>query len=377
MIVDDAVVVRHVLKDALSKDSELEVVGTAVDGNDALEKLPRLKPDVVILDIEMPNRTGLETLPEIKRHWPNTIVIMFSTLTSRGATATLDALVAGADDYVTKPSNTGSMLGAIERINIDLIPKIKGLAQKRIARLKIASTGSTGSAGSTGSTGSKPSATALPAQSACPIHRSASKARPQILAIAVSTGGPNALATLIPQLPADLNVPIVIVQHIPPVFSKALADRLHIKSPLAVSEGEQSAVVLPGQVWIAPGDFHMTVERHAAHVSLVLNQAPSENSCRPAADVLFRSVANVYGAATLALVLTGMGHDGQKGAEEIVRAGGRVIAQDEATSVVWGMPGAVVHAGIAEEVLPLDKIGQAIVSRVGTKSSTPHMPARP
>lgn len=366
MIVDDAVVVRHVLKDTLSKDAELEIVGTCIDGQDALDKLSEYNPDVVILDIEMPRMTGLETLPEIKKRSPQTSVIMFSTLTSRGATATLDALVAGADDYVTKPSNTGSMVGAMERINIELIPKIKGLAEKRQARQRAAF--------------SAPAISKPATAPATPATKPAAKmptTRPQILCIAVSTGGPNALAELIPHLPADLAVPVVIVQHIPPVFSKALADRLHVKSPLDVAEGEAGAVIRPGQVWIAPGDFHMTVERHATSVSLQLNQAPPENSCRPAADVLFRSVAHVYGAATLGLVLTGMGYDGKKGAEEIVRQGGHVIAQDEASSVVWGMPGAVAETGIAEEVLPLNKIAQAIVARVGTKTSHPRHLARP
>lgn len=366
MIVDDAVVVRHILKDTLSKDTELEIAGVATDGQDALDKLDDVDPDVVILDIEMPRKSGLETLPEIKKRKPHVAVIMFSTLTSRGASATLDALSAGADEYVTKPSNTGSMVQAIERIREELIPKIKGLAARKPVRNRPA-------------VPSRTRVTAAPPRTAvAPVAQvRRPTTRPQILAIAVSTGGPNALAELIPQLPADLAVPVVIVQHIPPVFSKALADRLHIKSPLAVAEGEAGAQIQPGQVWIAPGDFHMTVERHGPSHHLALNQAAPENSCRPAADVLFRSVASVYGAATLGLVLTGMGYDGKKGAEEIVRAGGRVIAQDEASSVVWGMPGAVAQAGIAEEVLPLDKIAQAIVARVGTKTTQPRHLARP
>jgi len=190
--------------------------------------------------------------------------------------------------------------------------------------------------------------------------------KPSILAIAVSTGGPNALATLLPQLPGDLAVPVVVVQHIPPIFSKALADRLDTKCALHVAEAQHGVALRAGDVWIAPGDHHMVVRKDGGSARIETNQGPPENSCRPAADVLFRSVAAAYGAATLGLVLTGMGSDGAKGAEALVAAGGHVLAQDEATSVVWGMPGAVTNAGLVDRVLPLQAIAAEIVTRVGT-----------
>lgn len=382
MLVDDAVVVRHVLTETLSKDPGLEVVGTASDGKIALELLPTFKPDVVVLDVEMPNMDGIETLAAIKATYPKVKVIMFSTLTSRGAAATMDALMMGADDYVCKPGNVGSIAAAIEKINEELVPKIKALhsssavappapAQRApVAPSASARFGAAPPAPATRPITSTPT-TSAPVAPLTPMG--ASTGRPQILAIAVSTGGPNALASLMPQLPRDLAVPIVIVQHIPPMFSKALADRLDSKSALHVAECEPGAVLKPGDVWIAPGDFHMLVKREGQVVRLETNQNPPENSCRPAADVLLRSVAEAYGGNCLGLVLTGMGTDGLKGSQEIVRVGGKVIVQDEATSVVWGMPGAVANAGIADRTLPLDQIAAEIVKRTGTTGS----PANP
>lgn len=416
MLVDDAVVVRHVLTDTLSRDSELEVVGTAADGRLALEKLPSLNPDVVVLDVEMPNMDGIETLAVIKKQYPRIKVIMFSTLTSRGAAATMDALMLGADDYVCKPANVNSIGDAIERINDELVPRIKALHRSaqavRATPPTSARTHSTPDAAtrfmappaaptapvhaaSTPVTPIAPSTPSVPRVSpaspnvhttrpdvssssrnqaapsthtrpAAPVVNGIAGGRPQILAIAVSTGGPNALATFLPLLPADLAVPVVIVQHIPPMFSKALADRLNTKCGLHVAEGEPGAVLQAGDIWIAPGDYHMVVQREGALVRLSTNQAPPENSCRPAADVLFRSVAATYGAHALGLVMTGMGNDGLKGAHELVNVGARVIAQDEASSVVWGMPGAVAHAGIADRLIPLEQLAGEVVARVGT-----------
>jgi two-component system chemotaxis response regulator CheB len=356
MLVDDAVVVRHILSDTLSKDPDLEIVGTASDGAIALEKIPALKPQVVVLDVEMPNMDGIETLAVIRKNHPEIKVIMFSTLTSRGAAATMDALLAGAHDYVTKPANVGSVTAAIEQINSELAPRIKALVPSR----------PTG--GATTFTTTK---TPAPASAAAPARPPVRPGGISVIAIAVSTGGPNALAALLPALPADLAAPIVIVQHIPPMFSKALADRLNAKSPLNIAEGVAGAVFKAGDVWIAPGDFHMTVRRDTASARLDTNQGPPENSCRPAADVLFRSVASNYGSSVLSVVLTGMGSDGLKGVDAIVKAGGRCIVQDEASSVVWGMPGAVANAGLADAKLPLDKIAGEIVARVGTTSRAP------
>jgi two-component system chemotaxis response regulator CheB len=370
LLVDDAVVVRHILSDTLSKDPDIDIIGTAADGAIALEKIPSLKPQVVVLDVEMPNMDGIEALAVIRKKHPEIKVIMFSTLTSRGAAATMDALMLGAHDYVTKPANVGSVAAAIEQINKELAPRIKALAGR----------GTNAATAFTPPPAVATAKTRVPApasQAASPItttpaatRNAASPSRGnnkvQIIAIAVSTGGPNALAALMPKLPADLAAPIVVVQHIPAMFSKALADRLDAKSPLRIQEGVNGAELRSGEAWIAPGDFHMVVRKDGTTARIETNQGPPENSCRPAADVLFRSVASTFGNATLAVVLTGMGSDGLKGADTIVKAGGKVIAQDEASSVVWGMPGAVAQAGLTDGLFPLDRIAGEIIARVGT-----------
>jgi two-component system chemotaxis response regulator CheB len=345
LVVDDSTVIRRLLTDALTADDTLEVVGAAPNGRIALAKIPQINPDLVTLDIEMPEMDGLATLQAIRKLYPRLPVIMFSTLTQKGAVATLNALSAGASDYVTKPANVGSVTAAIQKVRDDLIPKIRTLCGRSI-----------GEQPATIAPVRRPDSTTQ-AGRPC-IHR----ASVGIIAIGVSTGGPNALTDIFRQLPADLPVPIVIVQHMPPVFTRYLADRLSHVSAVPVCESRAGELLEPGRAWLAPGDFHLTLARSPLGVVTRLNQGPPENSCRPAVDVLFRSVAEVYGPATLAIVLTGMGYDGCRGSEAIRDAGGRVIAQDEATSVVWGMPGAVARAGLAEELLPLDQIAQRLTS---------------
>ena len=344
LIVDDSVVIRRLLSDTLSGDPALEVVATASDGRIALAKISLLKPDLITLDIEMPVMDGLEALGEIRKLYPKLPVIMFSTLTERGAAATLDALALGASDYATKPSNTGSPAVAIERIRTDLIRKIKALCG--VAPLKLPP---------------------LPGFRPAVKVRLRSDARIEIVAIGTSTGGPNALTALLPQLPADFPVPIVIVQHMPPLFTRLLAERLNTLARLEVHEGKEGQKLRRGQVWIAPGDHHMTVARKGTEFVLGINHDPQENSCRPAVDVLFRSVAQTYGANVLAVVLTGMGADGTRGAAVIREAGGEVIVQDEASSVVWGMPGNVVAASLADRIYPLGGIGPEVVRRVSMR----------
>ena len=347
LVVDDSVVIRRMLTDALVVDPLLEVAGSAPNGRIALARIPQVNPDVVTLDIEMPEMDGLETLAAIRKTYPRLPVIMFSTLTERGASATLDALTLGANDYVAKPSNVGSASKAIEAIQQDLVPKIKAccpsLAAAEVFRPR---------------TAPQPSVrTPIPS-------RLRPSGRVDIVAIGVSTGGPNALSVVLPQLPADFPVPVVIVQHMPPLFTKFLAERLKSKSRITVEEGSQKQFLCPSQAWIAPGDFHMIVERQGTAVRLATHQGPHENSCRPAVDVLFQSVAQVYGPNTLGVVMTGMGKDGLRGAERIKEIGGQVIVQDEASSVVWGMPGFVAGAGLADKVLPLDQLAGEIVRRV-------------
>jgi two-component system chemotaxis response regulator CheB len=335
LVVDDSVVVRRIVTEVLGRDPTLNVVGTAANGMLALAKLGPLAPDVVVLDLEMPEMDGLTTLTELRKTHPRLPVIIFSTLTERGAVATLDALGRGASDYVTKPTNAVGGSGAQERIERELAPKIRALASRN-----------------------------YPPPPATPTVRPPSlpATRVDLLAIGVSTGGPNALAEVIPHLPADFPLPIVIVQHMPPVFTRSLAARLDQLSPLSVREGEEGALVAPGSVWIAPGDHHMVLRRDGSQLWLHLNHGPQENSCRPAVDPLFRSVAEVCSSRCLALVLTGMGADGLAGARAIHAAGGQVMAQDQASSVVWGMPGAVTEAGLASS-WPLAAIADELQRR--------------
>jgi two-component system chemotaxis response regulator CheB len=348
LVVDDSVVIRRLVTDVLNADPAIEVVAIAANGRIALAKVQQVQPDVITLDVEMPEMGGLETLAEIRKTHPRLPVIMFSTLTALGASATLDALALGANDYVTKPANVGSVGEAQSRLASELIPKIKQFCRSIVP---------------VPATSSAPIPGRIPALSRPPPPTTIQQ-RVEIVVIGVSTGGPDALSKLMPALPADLAVPVLIVQHMPPVFTKSFADRLNATSPLRVSEATPGDRLAPGSAWIAPGDFHMTVGKHEGHFVLGTNQGPRENSCRPAADVLFRSAIETYGSHVLGVVLTGMGQDGFRGSEAIRAAGGQVLAQDEATSIVWGMPGFIARAGLANAILPLNQIAGEIVRRV-------------
>jgi two-component system chemotaxis response regulator CheB len=362
IVVDDSVVIRKVVTDALGGDPDIEVVGTAANGRLALSKLTQLNPDLITLDIEMPEMNGLETLAALRKTHPKLPVIMFSTLTQRGASATLDALALGATDYVTKPANVGSVTAGLQRIRDDLIPKIKAFCRRPLGtQFSTPARSSVGGQGAGIVAGE--SKRSEPPQLLSPTSSSGSRLRIDVVAIGVSTGGPNALATLFPQWTATFPVPIVLVQHMPPTFTRLLAERLGAKSTMKVSEGQAGDGLKPGQAWVAPGDFHMIVEQEATGARLQLQQGPPENSCRPAVDVLFRSVARVFGPHVLGVVLTGMGQDGLRGCEAIKAAGGHVFVQDEASSVVWGMPGIVAKAGLADKILPLDQLGVEILHR--------------
>jgi two-component system chemotaxis response regulator CheB len=341
LIVDDSAVIRKVLSNMLASDPEIVVAGTAGNGIQALARIPELKPDIVTLDIEMPAMDGLQTLVEIRKLYPKLPVIMFSTLTERGATATLDALARGASDYVTKPGHSGGSDASREVVREELIRKIKSLCMVPVPHAR---------------------PIAVPPRAANRPH-----ARIDMVAIGTSTGGPNALTALLPQLPADFPVPIVIVQHMPPLFTRLLAERLNVLARLNVQEGKAGQKLQAGQVWIAPGDYHMTVGRKGPEFVLGINHDPQENSCRPAVDVLFRSAASSCGANVLGVVLTGMGADGTRGSAAIHEAGGEVIAQDESSSVVWGMPGSVVAASLADGIFPLTGIAGEMVRRVSMR----------
>lgn len=355
LVVDDAVVVRRLVSDALSSAPGIEVVGTAPNGRIALSKIPQVNPDLVTLDVEMPIMDGIETLTAIRKDYPNLPVIMFSTLTERGTAVTMEALLRGANDYVTKPANVGGVQEAVVAIRQELVPKIHALC----GNVGLAAAATTAAATHRWA---PPRQASAPKPAARRLRGPA--ARVEVVVIGVSTGGPNALALLLPQLPRDLGVPVVIVQHMPPMFTRLLAERLDNHCPLDVLEARQGTLVIPGRILIAPGDYHLEVRQRGPGVVSVLTKDPPENSCRPAADVLFRTAAKVYGAGCLAVVLTGMGYDGRRGVQHIVEVGGHVLAQDQATSVVWGMPGAVVSDGNADEVLPLARVAERIVARV-------------
>jgi two-component system chemotaxis response regulator CheB len=362
LIVDDAVVIRRLVSNCLAQDTEIEVVGTAANGQIGLAKIAEVNPDLVTLDMEMPVMDGLQTLAAIRKTYPKLPVIIFSTLTERGARAALDALSLGANDYVTKPANVGSVSAAMEQIRSELIPKIKALCRRAPTSPAATPSGSEAEA-------RKPIAA-----------RPTTLFRPEILAIGVSTGGPNALSALLPGLSRNFPVPIVIVQHMPPLFTRLLAERLAALWAFPAREGEAGALLRPGEIWLAPGGFHMEIAKATDGVRLRTHEGPAENSCRPAVDVLFRSVAQVFGPRSLAVVLTGMGQDGLRGCECIREAGGQVLAQDEASSVVWGMPGAVSQAGLAEKVLPLDELAAEINRRVQAgfpRAATPKPPDVP
>jgi two-component system chemotaxis response regulator CheB len=346
LVVDDAVVMRKLISEALARDCDIEVVGVAASGSIALQKLTQVNPDVITLDVEMPDMDGIATLREIRKTHPKLPVIMFSTLTSRGAETTLEALSCGATDYVAKPSNVGNVGECINRLQTELIAKVK--VHCRHLGVETVHTAPKNFVPAV-----RPIVPTLPSVR-LPV---------EMVCVGTSTGGPNALADVFKNVPAEFPVPVVIVQHMPPLFTAMLAERLTASCPLKFHEGGEGQLVEAGHAYIAPGGRHMEVQRVGTQMRLRLTDAPPENSCRPAADVLFRSVVAACGGNVLGVVMTGMGQDGLRGCEYIREKRGQVIVQDEATSVVWGMPGYVAQAGLADKVVPLHQIAAEIISR--------------
>ncbi|MCA9153324.1 MAG: chemotaxis response regulator protein-glutamate methylesterase [Pirellulaceae bacterium] len=344
MICDDSAVMRRILTTVLSEDAELEIVYAAQHGRDALDNLDQAKPDVVVLDVEMPVMDGIQTVAAIRRKHRTLPIVMFSSLTSRGAEATFEALSAGANDFATKPSGVGHLGQAVDIVRKDLLAKIKGLVH---ARRRLSAVGN--------SRITLSPAVTRPAKSGGPIS---------LVAVGVSTGGPKALSEILPCLPVDLPVPVLIVQHMPAVFTGLLASRLDAISSLSVKEAEDGEMIRPGGVWIARGDWHMEVSRFGTDTRISLNQNEPENSVRPAVDPLFRSVARVFRDRALGVILTGMGKDGLDGCRAMRQQGASIVAQDQATCAVYGMPRQVIEAGFAESVLPLEQIADEITRRV-------------
>lgn len=353
LVVDDSVVIRRLLVQALESDPGIEVAGTAANGQLALAKYDQLRPDVITMDVEMPTMNGVESVRALRAKGVRVPIIMFSTLTARGATATLDALAAGATDYVTKPANVGSVQESLKQVAEQLGPKIRALAPRSVRATLPAPRRGGAAAGALEPVVRK--AAVLPAAPSHPVRA---------VVVGSSTGGPEALSRLVSGLRVPLPVPMFVVQHMPPVFTAQLAARLDRMGPSTVVEATEGMTPRPGHVYIAPGDWHMALAGRSANTQIRLHQEPPVNFCRPSVDVMFHSVLASYGKDILGVVLTGMGSDGKVASGEIVQAGGTVISQDEQSSVVWGMPGAVASAGVTHRILPIDEIAQAIASRV-------------
>jgi two-component system chemotaxis response regulator CheB len=345
-VVDDSRIVRRLLIGLLAKEPDFQVVGEAESGPMALERIPGAEADVVTMDVNMPGLDGVSTLKALRAKCPGLQVVMFSSATQAGARITLDALEAGAADIATKPSAEHGPEAFRESI-ADLIRKLRAVAHQ--ARKRRASPGLA------------PSYTPFLTG---PPPNTTRRAAIDLVVLASSTGGPNALVSLVGALPRGLPVPLLAVQHMPAFFTAMLAQRLDALGGPPVREAVDAEVPAAGTLLLAPGERHLGLLRDGDVTRTRLSEGARENGCRPSADVLFREAAQTFGAGVLAVVLTGMGTDGERGCERIRGVGGRVIAQDEETSAVWGMPGAVVRAGYAEAVLPLSAIADAIVSRV-------------
>lgn len=343
LVIDDSALYRKIVRQVLAALPDVEVVGTAADGELALKQIEKLRPDVVTLDFEMPRLNGLGVL---RRMSGGPAAIMVSAFTAEGATATTQALAEGAFDFILKPT-TRSLEQSAAQLRQDLQPKLHALRLR--ARCGAASAGRPAAPRPTGPPCGYPAA------------RPAAPRRRDVVAIAVSTGGPQALTKVLPRLPRSLPCPVVIVQHMPPMFTASLAADLDRRCPLNVVEGVDGMAVEPGRVIIAPGGKQMRVAAAESAALIQITNDPPERNCKPAADYLFRSVASAYGAGAAAVVLTGMGDDGNLGAGEIKRAGGAVIAQDEASCVVYGMPRAVVESGHADAIAPLDQVAERIL----------------
>jgi len=352
LIVDDSVAVRRALGDALQREPGLEVCGTAPNGLLGLELVARSRPDVIVLDLEMPVLDGLEFLARLRAEHPRLPVLVFSGVAGHANEATLEALWRGASDYLLKPH--GLTPQAMETfLRTEMVPRLRALAAPA------------------------PTAAARPPSVVGPapapplrvVPLGGPEPTPSVVVIGASTGGPRALATALGGLGTDFPLPIVLVQHMPAEMSEFFAAGLGSSCALPVRLAAEGAAVAPGAIWVAPGGAHLQLERDGARVRFVHVHGPERNGCRPSVDPLFVSAAQAYGPGVLALVLTGMGHDGLEGARAVVAAQGRVLAQDEASSVVWGMPGAVVRAGLAAAVLPIAEIGEALSTRARRRSS--------
>ncbi|HEX4022449.1 MAG TPA: chemotaxis-specific protein-glutamate methyltransferase CheB [Acidobacteriaceae bacterium] len=360
LAIDDSSTMRHMYQQILATCPDIALIGVAGDGPSGIEMVQNLNPDLVVLDIDMPQMDGLTVLTRLRERQPRLPVVMCSTLTQRGAAITLEALFRGAADYVAKPHFSTTPQAALEGFREPLVERIRALGSR--VCWGPASEPANFSMRQTGMTSSQ-----------VPVG---------VVVMGASTGGPQALEQVLCALPADFPVPVLVVQHIPPLFLPLLAERLHQRCRLQVQESVDGMPLQPGFIWLARGDWHLRIASVAAapgrnlagsttapFMQRLAQDAPI-HYCRPAVDALFQSAADIYGAASLGVVLTGMGTDATEGARAIRNAGGTVLAQDAATSTIWGMPGSVVRAGLAHAVLPLDQIAGELLRRVGATAQT-------
>lgn len=352
MIVDDSAIIRGLVSRWISTEADFEMVGVGVNGRDGVNRAPSLNPDVIILDIEMPELDGLSALPLLLKAVPGVKVIMASTLTKAGAEVTIKALTLGAADYIPKP-DAGKIAGA-EEYKRDLFAKLRAFGQRRQRRGPVLN--------ANGTLAPLPRPVIANAPSPTKLRTDITRLRPEALFIGSSTGGPEALRTVISGLANKVNVPVFLTQHMPVLFTKILAEHLSKQTGAKVIEAEHNMSALPGVFHVAPGGKHMVISRTPAGVKILLNEDPPENFCRPAVDPLFRSAAQVYGERCMAVILTGMGHDGREGSRLLAQKNCNILIQDEATSVVWGMPGAVSHAGLASQIKPIEEIAPTIIN---------------
>jgi two-component system chemotaxis response regulator CheB len=353
MVVDDSVVIRGMISRWIASESDMIVAASLRTGRDAVNQIERIDPDVAVLDIEMPDLDGISALPLLLAKKRNLIIIMASTLTRRNAEISFKALSLGASDYIPKPESTREPAAA-ETFRHDLIQKIRHLGAK-VRRAAPASPPLLDRA-------REPSPRPTPAANPQLLRRAFSTQAPRVLLIGSSTGGPQALMALVGEIGAVIDrFPVLITQHMPPTFTTILAEHLARSSHRPAREAVDGEIVKAGNIYLAPGGRHMRVVRHGADVVIALDDGPPVNFCKPAVDPMFASAIDVWQGGILAVVLTGMGSDGMRGGKEIAAAGGSVIAQDEASSVVWGMPGAAANAGICAAVLPLNQIAPKLV----------------
>ncbi|MCK5269910.1 MAG: chemotaxis response regulator protein-glutamate methylesterase [Sedimentisphaerales bacterium] len=361
LVVDDTAIYRKIVSNVLADAPGIEVVGTAPNGKIALQKIEQLKPDVLTLDLEMPEMDGLEVLRQLKAQDSPVGAIMLSAFTADGADTTVKALELGAFDFVLKPTS-----GSIEESNAilkrELCPKINAFAGARCIRGILS--------GKPSSTAPTQATVASDIKSPDVVQRmtgiaAGAAGKPKVVVLGISTGGPQSLAQMLPKLPADLSVPILIVQHMPPMFTKSLADDLDKKCALSVSEAHNGQLVQPGHIIIAPGGKQMKVRKSQDNIIIAITDDPPENSCKPAVDYLFRSVAHTFGGRALGVIMTGMGNDGSLGCRLLKRNGASILTQDEATCVVYGMPKQPADEGLADVIAPLDSIADEITRLVG------------